>query len=453
MVFLICQDTYDTTMRTAKDWHWCPFEGCKSGYERKSTLKEHLLKIRGNRGNEHHQLNDPMWDELDKTDLLEIHTRPTNLSDVDIANRRRASAARYREKHKFEINEARRNRSQDLQTFADNIRDVAKIAVFALDDVDNSEGRVVRGLYDKDNTHDPQTILDITAPPTVSTFPTMVAIFLPPSDWPTIITSSRARVKRDLKLLIKQLPGRREFEAVNKILSPRMPEPQLIQPTRGTIVQPWVDRRRHPDRLPSPEHRPILHFRGAARVQLGEDEEDIFGLHDVPCDPALAAHLTAAYEIWKPVVEDKTLANVQFVLHQDDSIVFTATSSQHAQGLTLLQTWEDVSITMLKKYTPKYSLAELHMYRNQHDGYSLRSYLDRAWEAGDEDKDKDEDEDEDEDMYEDEDEVSHNELKRRKYARERKKRNKNNEIDTLYRVLSLKGKRKPGPKKAKSVKK
>ena len=384
-------------MPMAREMHWCPFEGCHSTYVRKSHLKEHWLKIRGNGGDEHHRLDNPRWDQLDEAGQLKIHTRPNNLSTEELANRNRATAARFREKNRLEINQTRRNRGQDLQTFANNIRDVAKIAVYALDDVDNSEGRVVRGLYDKDHILDPKTILDLATPPTVSTF-------LPSSDWSTITPQSQAGVEYDdLKshLLIEQLPGEREFEAVNKILSPRIPEPQLPRTTRGTISLPWVDRRRHWVRQPSPKRSIGITFRGVKRTQLAEDE-DIFRVHDVPRDRALANYLTIAYEIWKPVLVDETLANTQFVLHQDDPIAFTATSSQHALGLILLQTWEDVSITMLKKFTPKYSLAELHLYRTKCDGYAMRDYLDRAWQAGDDDEDEDEDED---DESEDEDEV------------------------------------------------
>ena len=385
-------------MSKSKQFHKCPFQGCNSSYVRKSDLKQHWLKIRGKNGDEHHSMDDSLWAKLRQDGELQFHTRPGNLSETDRAERNRAAGTRYRENHRDEMNERRRLRAKELQQSADLVNRVARIAVFALDDHDNQGTSVVRHLYNEDDVPDPKSLLDLKSPPTASTFPTIVAIFLPPRRWPEIVraTEPEAGLQSPAQLLLKQLPGQHEFDRVYSILINGSMEKEIMN------------------------------------SEFGEDL-------------ALAEYFTEAYEIWKPILTDETLATAQFVLHRDDPIAFQSISNQHASGFALLQTWDDVCHTMLSRYAPRYSLAQLHAIENGRYRYPWRRTFARVWPPMNEDENEianrdEEDEDEDADEDEEEDERMFRKERRRYYRKE-----KNDDNEMLRAALKLKA-RNPGRK-------
>ena len=147
-------------------------------------------------------------------------------------------------------------------------------------------------------------INNVNEPPTLSTFLSLVAHYLLPTQWPKVAPFDENETDYPL---INQLPGANEFRALSLLL--------------------------HPDRRPvrqasSHQRRPV---RSGSRVyqQQCEDDEALW----IPSrdrdvlDQVNAAHgtlLNAAYDLWKPIILNPPahIKKASYVCGKDDAREF-----------------------------------------------------------------------------------------------------------------------------------
>jgi hypothetical protein len=90
----------------------CPFPTCNRHYKRKDLLKRHLTTLLASQDENHR--DEAVWDNVKKTGIMTIYTRPRNLSEEQKKLRRKESNLRHRLKYAQELKE-KRNRKRRVE--------------------------------------------------------------------------------------------------------------------------------------------------------------------------------------------------------------------------------------------------------------------------------------------------------------------------------------------------
>lgn len=346
-----------------RDQHICPFNNCQIIYSRAFSLRNHLSKILGQGGNELHPITDPLWKELKEDGRMTIDQRPGNLTDAERKQRRKVSAQRFRNEHADELAAKRKIRTKELQQAAKMAKRAAKIAIHAKRELTKGYRRdrylVLRKLYDNSSLiggTDPLSVLDGAA--SDQTFPLMVCLFLPPNSWPKIVQNDSVPVPRDPELIypiIEQLPGKKEYQLLQKML--------------------------HPDRAPQQNRQISQRGRGRGRgrggIQIMNGEDMTSGIDmglsnrdsdfSIKPDGRLNALLNAGWDLWKDVIRSPVVENESFVYLLDDEQVFVSKSDMHKRLIELFATWIHITQQIISSIVPQgYSLIQLHHFVNRY---------------------------------------------------------------------------------------
>lgn len=248
----------------------CPFPFCNNMYSHGNSrsLKSHLHTIRGGGYDSIHPEGDPHWRQLEE--FLKVVTRPKNVDPATKNLRRAAAQDRYYEKNKDRILEASRQRRLHVQSTLQ----VAKSFIRTSKEWDNKllitveQRRALLGeLYGSEDTYLLEAFVNIKDPPTIDTFPRLVTYFL----------------------LINQLPN---------ILN--------VVPNSTRML----------DAIPGSSH-----YRKASS-QLHPDKD--------PQDTSIQSILNAAFDLWRPILEDPELKDVLVPEHDMQSTAeFTARGEKY----------------------------------------------------------------------------------------------------------------------------
>jgi hypothetical protein len=305
----------------------CPFPTCSKSFRRLYTLKNHLLRIRGNGGNEKHSVDDDdTWIRAEGGGLLTIDQRP-GLTDEEKVQRRKQTAAKFRANNLNKIKETRHKRAKAHQMAPKLAKKAAKLALEYRQELrtlkNRSQFEFYRELYLGTNIAHAECKPINLIPPNVDlhTFPYFVAIYIPPRNWPKIIGFDQVRTGEHYPL-INQIPGDDEFRTISLLL--------------------------HPDR-----NRQII--TNATNINFSDTE--------------LAALLNAGFDLWKPIIrtENIRLLTAEFVSQRDNETVFSAQSANHAKLMELFLAWTSVSMEIMNALTPEaVSFAEI-----QHFAHAL----------------------------------------------------------------------------------
>jgi hypothetical protein len=237
----------------------CPFPFCNNMYPHGNSrsLKLHLRTIRGGGYDSIHPEGDPHWRQLEE--FLKVVTRPKNVDPALKGLRRAAAQDRYYEKNKDRILEASRQRRLRVQSTLQ----VAKSFIRTSKERDNrllitlEQRRELLGeLYGSEDNYLLEAFVNIKDPPTIDTFPHLVTYFL----------------------LINQLPD---------------------------ILNVIPNSTRMLDAIPGSSH-----YRKAS-TQLHPDKD--------PEDRSIQSVLNAAFDLWRPILDDPELKDVLVLEHDMQS--------------------------------------------------------------------------------------------------------------------------------------
>jgi hypothetical protein len=243
--------------------------------------------------------------------------------------RRNRSAKKYREEHAEQIKERERQSREERKSVFKLLKRVAKIALkergrrFYV--TTEAEFDVFKRLYEGTPmvgaALDPATLLNPTLPATIETFPYFVTIYLRPNKWPKVITNQAASGLPPI-LLIKQIPGDEEYRALSLLF--------------------------HPDRT-----RPR---------ESSVSDGDTF---KVKPNAAMATLLNAGYDLWKPTVRSRLLAEEPYDSLTADDNEFAKRSQSHANALELFGSWFRITCQASNAMVPgNRSMAEMHHFVN-----------------------------------------------------------------------------------------
>ena len=215
---------------TEKDVFECPFAACSKSYTRKARLREHLVKQKVIR-DENHPATAPEWETEAIKDLLHTFTRPGNLTSEQRKARKQQSMRRCWNKNGpiyVQNQKARREKVRELIQVAGKIQIMATVknAQFASLLKGEINGRpALQALY-----RSPPSINDWlpictsgdNGPPVDDmTFPRFVTYYLPFEAWPYFDISFYNPDEDDNPpLLLKVIPGYTEMRKISLITHP-----------------------------------------------------------------------------------------------------------------------------------------------------------------------------------------------------------------------------------------
>jgi hypothetical protein len=338
--------------------HACPFPDCLRTFTKRYNLKVHLAKVRGTNGDELHLLNDQAnWSKAIDEGLLEIQSRPGNLSEGETKARRNNSAKTYRRENKDKIQRQRQDRRKDLQNSAKLAKRCARIAwkQFPSDTIyQQHRQHIFKIIYPPQNrlvgqSWNPQTLLSPTTNASINSFLMLVTIYIPPSKWPKVITFTEQQIAQQANdnitfPILAQMPGKKEYKALQQLL--------------------------HPDRAPSRRTRQNCHLENADGARsLGLSH--LNPLSDDVIAP-FAGHsklLNDSYSLYTPIITNVNIQNEVFVWNHDNdptqAQTFAAKSNAHKQLIDAYDLWIAISSELLSMMTPVgYSFAQIHHFIN-----------------------------------------------------------------------------------------
>jgi hypothetical protein len=235
--------------------HPCTFRRCKHSYVTLRNLKQHLCDVRGGGYDNGHPMTDPEWKRLDDSDFLKVHRRPGDLPQEERDRRRALTQKQHYERHKGSIlqrSKERRARINDTLEVANKLGELTKSIRSRV----QGRSRLLQSLYGTSTNYKLDTFVNITAKPTLDTFPRLVSFFLPQNTIPDI-TGAVPGVTRILDVI----PGPSHFRKVSALL--------------------------HPDKNPD--------------------------------DTNTQKVLNAAFDLWRPILENPEIVDELVVAHDDES--------------------------------------------------------------------------------------------------------------------------------------
>jgi hypothetical protein len=242
--------------------HSCPFPQCKYSYLKSRNLKQHLRNIRGGGYDDIHPDGHPEWKLLDEKAFLKVHTRPGDLSPAEKERRRAAAQKTHYEKHKTAILERSRERREKINNVLQVTKDLGTYAQLAKEreakirSKVEERSRLYQALYGSSDKYTLEKFVDIENPPTLETYPRLVSFFLDVSNLPDVHGAIPGTT-----LMFDAIPGVGHFRKVSSLL--------------------------HPDKNPH--------------------------------DRSLQSILNAAFDLWRPILDNPQLKNVSVHDHDDRS--------------------------------------------------------------------------------------------------------------------------------------
>src|SRR5271155_666782 len=249
----------------------CPFPQCKCAYpeDQPRSLKQHLRTIKGGGYDLNHPEGHPEWQRID--DFIKIVTRPKDVPESVKEERRAASQDLYYKKNRDRILEnAKLRRERILSTL-----EVAKEAIHTAKEREDkmrttveSRSSLLQHLYGKEDNYEMDKFVNLTDPPTIDTFPRIVAYMLMQNLLPDV-TGAIPNLTR----MFDAIPGATHYRKASALL--------------------------HPDKNPQ--------------------------------DNTIQSVLNAAYDLWRPILEDPELKDVTVPAHDVEStMAFTSRGEKFA---------------------------------------------------------------------------------------------------------------------------
>jgi hypothetical protein len=186
----------------------------------------------------------------------------------------------------------------------------------------------------------PQSLLNPKAPPTINTFPTFVALYIAPKNWPRI-----AAAGGDPQPLVKQIPGDHEYQILTSALHvDKNPGHHQMRTRRLGGVALYSKRR---------EISPPIRSRNLF------DPASFF----LEPNEAMDTLLNAGYNLWKDTICLPAVAQDTYISAVMDDTEFSQKSPDHEKLLSLFNSWINVSSHISNVLTPRgHSFAEVHHY-------------------------------------------------------------------------------------------
>jgi len=192
----------------------CPFPRCKSAYGQERNLKTHLCMMRGGGGDEIHPQNDPIWADLDSKRFLVRYTRP-GLAPEQRLHRRKECQRRSYEKNKASILQQQKQKRDRLVEGTELAAKLATHLYEIRDRMFDAVG-VVEGIFGTDvSRYSVSTFVDIHSGVSISTFPRLVAYFLPVVELPDIGLGVPG-----LTRIVDVIPGEKHYLQVSQLAHP-----------------------------------------------------------------------------------------------------------------------------------------------------------------------------------------------------------------------------------------
>jgi len=250
--------------------HPCTFRRCSHSYATLRNLKQHLRDVRGGGYDASHPSTDPEWKQLDETDFLKVHRRPGDMPQEERDRRRSLAQKSHYARHKDSILQRSKERRERIN---DTLEVTSKLGELTKSIRSRVEGRsrLLQSLYGASSNYKIDTFVDLTGNPTLDTFPRFVAFFLPQNTIPDI-TGAVPGVSRFLDVI----PGSTHFRKISTLL--------------------------HPDRNPS--------------------------------DTNMQQLLSAAFDLWRPVLDDPAITDELVVAHDDESTTTFCSRGDHYRALS-----------------------------------------------------------------------------------------------------------------------
>ena len=238
----------------------CPFTTCGKEYKGSSKLKQHLRTIRGSGGDSKHPIGDPEWDRLDEVGYLKLHSRPGDLT-VEERERRRAEAQRkHYQRNKQVILRRHKERTEQINSALEIAKDVGSYAKSAYTREQKirhnvkDRSKILQTVFGSSAQYNIHSFIpDLDGHPTLETFPRLVAFYLQQSDFP-ILSNMIPNVSR----IIDYIPGESHFRKVSRILHPDMGNTTNLQSTLAAAFDLW---------------KPILQDKELATALLPSDDD------------------------------------------------------------------------------------------------------------------------------------------------------------------------------------
>lgn len=126
-----------------------------------------------------------------------LHTATRGIPEQEKVRRKKDSHKKWRRNNTSRLQEERRARTCHIRTAPKIAKRAAQIAVHYREKLSYAYRIHYSCIYQKlysnsilNGGRDPMALLDIDSPPTESTFPLMVCLFLPNCDWPKVVPAA-----------------------------------------------------------------------------------------------------------------------------------------------------------------------------------------------------------------------------------------------------------------------
>ena len=246
----------------------CPFKDCSKKYTSSSKLKNHLRTIRGSGGDSQHPFRHEEWDRLDVIGYLRLINRPGDLTAEEKERRKIEAQRKHYRLHKQDILKKHKERTKRINSTLEVAKDLSTYAKSAYTREQkirlNVEDRskILQTVFGASAQYEIHSFIkDLDSTPTFETFPRIVAFYLQQSDFPDL-NSMIPEVSR----IMQYIPGESQFRKVSRILHPDMGNTTTLQSTLASAFDLWKpvlqDKELATAILPSDDNAPEFIARG-----------------------------------------------------------------------------------------------------------------------------------------------------------------------------------------------
>jgi len=275
-----------------------------------------------------------------------------SLELTNVQARRKVNQQNFRIKNKEVLAEKRKTRNKEMVAAARIAKKVARIAVKARAAKQGASGNACHSIFGSlytgtaldGDAMNPKLVLDPKIAPTRETFPAFVCCYIPPKQWPKVITLDQLTSENMNATfpLVKQMPGAEEFRILSRMIHPDRTF-QQVTARRGALT---------------------TRSRSTVNDAPPPFIEDQFGFRVHP-NNELSQMLNSAYDLWKPTLRNESIINESFINLRDDEATFRNRSPVHSELIELFKAWVSVSCLVMERLTPVgYSLAQIQYHVN-----------------------------------------------------------------------------------------
>jgi hypothetical protein len=165
----------------------CPFADCEKGYTAVSSLKWHLLVIRGGMQDDRlHPRDSPVWEHAAAQGWLVALPRGDGVTEEERKERRKHSQAQHYKTNKQTILKKQGERLQKTRAALEAAKKLASIMIDGMDGVqDGGSAPITTELFDRESLNVESYLrLNEERTPQLEDFCHWVLWFLPPDEWP-----------------------------------------------------------------------------------------------------------------------------------------------------------------------------------------------------------------------------------------------------------------------------